>query len=120
LRHPAPNIDVCRSISPEKPSISRKKCGRNRTEQKLQESARGWSRKKVVATPAKQYREKDDDCLSEADTTHTTFLEALMKVKNGMGGSRNGKGRREPTAVLKKMSKKARREQGKAQSVWAK
>jgi hypothetical protein len=43
-----------------------------------------------------------------------------MKVKNGMGGSRNGKGRREPTAVLKKMSKKARREQGKAQSVWAK
>ncbi len=36
-----------------------------------------------------------------------------IKIKTGMGGSRNGKGRWEPTAVLKKDSKKARRTQGK-------
>jgi len=30
-------------------------------------------------------------------------------IKNGMGGSRCGKGRRDPTAVLKAESKKARR-----------
>ena len=32
-----------------------------------------------------------------------------MKVKNGMGGSRNGKSRRDKTETLKKISKKARR-----------
>ena len=32
-----------------------------------------------------------------------------MKVKNGMGGSRNGKSRTEKTETLKKISKKARR-----------
>lgn len=36
-----------------------------------------------------------------------------IQVKSGMGGSRCGKGRREPTAVLKKESKKLRRSQGK-------
>lgn len=36
-----------------------------------------------------------------------------MKIKTGMGGSRCGKGRREPTAVLKTNSKKARRAEGK-------
>lgn len=30
-------------------------------------------------------------------------------VKNGMGGSRCGKGRRDPTAILKTWGKKARR-----------
>ena len=36
------------------------------------------------------------------------------KVKSGMGGSRCGRGRREPTAVLKHDSKKARRAEGKS------
>lgn len=36
-----------------------------------------------------------------------------IKIKNGMKGSNGGKGRWEPTAVLKKMSKKARRSEGK-------
>ena len=36
-----------------------------------------------------------------------------MKVKRGMGGSNGGKGRYEPTAVLKKVSKKLRRKQNK-------
>jgi len=36
------------------------------------------------------------------------------KIKTGMGGSRCGRGRREPTAVLKHDSKKARRAAGKA------
>jgi len=35
------------------------------------------------------------------------------KIKSGMGGSRCGKGRREPTEFLKKKSKKARRKQDK-------
>jgi len=38
---------------------------------------------------------------------------ANIKVKRGMGGSRCGKGRREPTAVLKSESSKARRAEGK-------
>jgi hypothetical protein len=37
----------------------------------------------------------------------------MIKIKSGMGGSRCGKGRWEPTAVLKKVSKKARRAQAK-------
>jgi hypothetical protein len=36
-------------------------------------------------------------------------------IKNGMGGSRNGRGRWEKTEVLKKDSKKKRRAQGKAE-----
>jgi hypothetical protein len=36
-----------------------------------------------------------------------------IKIKKGMGGSRCGKGRRDLTAVLKKVSKKARRAEGK-------
>jgi len=36
-----------------------------------------------------------------------------FKVKNGMGGSRNGKSRTEKTEILKKLSKKARRFEGK-------
>lgn len=36
-----------------------------------------------------------------------------IKVKSGMGGSRNGKSRREPTAVLKNVSKARRRAEGK-------
>jgi hypothetical protein len=36
-----------------------------------------------------------------------------IAVKSGMGGSRCGKGRREPTEVLKKLSKKLRRNQAK-------
>lgn len=36
-----------------------------------------------------------------------------IKIKKGMGGSRCGKGRWEPTAVLKKGSKKSRRAEGK-------
>jgi hypothetical protein len=39
-----------------------------------------------------------------------------MKVKTGMGGSRCGKGRRDPTAYLKKQSKKLRRKQGKSEA----
>jgi len=35
------------------------------------------------------------------------------KIKRGMGGSNGGRGRREPTAVLKRESKKARRKEGK-------
>ena len=35
-----------------------------------------------------------------------------MKIKRGMSGSRCGKSRREPTEVLKAMSKKARRREG--------
>ena len=38
---------------------------------------------------------------------------ASVKVKRGMAGSRCGKQRREPTAVLKRLSKKARRAEGK-------
>lgn len=38
-----------------------------------------------------------------------------MKVKDGMGESNNGKGRCEPTAVLKKTSKSKRRRQSKAE-----
>lgn len=34
-----------------------------------------------------------------------------MKIKNGMGGSRCGRGRREPTAILKANSKGPRRQQ---------
>lgn len=41
----------------------------------------------------------------------------MVKVKSGMGGSRCGKGRREPTAFLKKVSKKRRRAQGKKEAV---
>jgi hypothetical protein len=37
----------------------------------------------------------------------------MIKIKTGMGGSRCGKGRREPTAVLKNNSKKTRRAEGK-------
>lgn len=40
-----------------------------------------------------------------------------IKIKQGMGGSRCGKGRREPTAVLKKQSKKARRRAANRESV---
>ena len=40
--------------------------------------------------------------------------ETTMKVKRGMGGSRCGRGRYEPTEILKKLSKKKRRSQGKA------
>jgi hypothetical protein len=36
-----------------------------------------------------------------------------VKVKSGMGGSRCGKGRRERTETLKKLSKKFRRQQAK-------
>jgi len=36
-----------------------------------------------------------------------------MKIKIGMGGSRNGKSRREGTETLKRNSKKARRAEGK-------
>jgi hypothetical protein len=36
-----------------------------------------------------------------------------MKVKSGMGGSRGGRGRREKTGTLKKLSKKLRRSEGK-------
>ena len=36
-----------------------------------------------------------------------------MKIKTGMGGSRNGKSRNEKTATLKSTSKKRRRAQGK-------
>ena len=39
-----------------------------------------------------------------------------MKIKRGMGGSRNGKSRREPTGVLKKESKKRRRKQSTAEA----
>lgn len=35
-----------------------------------------------------------------------------MKIKRGMGGSRNGKSRTERTETLKKQSKKIRRKQG--------
>ena len=38
---------------------------------------------------------------------------ANIKIKSGMGGSRNGKSRREPTAWLKNESKKTRRAQSK-------
>lgn len=37
-----------------------------------------------------------------------------IKIKTGMSGSNGGRSRREPTAVLKSMSKKARRSEGKA------
>ena len=37
-----------------------------------------------------------------------------IKIKSGMGGSRCGRGRTEKTATLKRLSKKGRREQGKA------
>ncbi len=40
---------------------------------------------------------------------------ANVKIKKGMGGSRNGKSRTEKTEVLKKYSKKARRCVGKRQ-----
>lgn len=40
----------------------------------------------------------------------------VKKVKKGMGGSRNGKGRSEKTATMKHQSKKARRKQGKAEA----
>jgi len=36
-----------------------------------------------------------------------------MKIKQGMGGSRNGRNRYEPTAILKNTSKKRRRAAGK-------
>jgi hypothetical protein len=36
-----------------------------------------------------------------------------MKIKTGMGGSRNGKSRTNKTAVLKSTSKKRRRAEGK-------
>lgn len=36
------------------------------------------------------------------------------KIKRGMAGSRCGKGRRDPTAVLKRESRKARRAEGRA------
>lgn len=36
-----------------------------------------------------------------------------MKIKQGMGGSRNGRNRWDPTAILKKDSKKRRRAEGK-------
>jgi len=39
-----------------------------------------------------------------------------MKIKKGMGGSRNGRSRTEGTGELKKMSKKARRRQGKREA----
>jgi len=38
------------------------------------------------------------------------------KIKTGMGGSRNGKGRYTGTETLKKDSSKRRRQQGKAES----
>lgn len=37
-----------------------------------------------------------------------------IKIKGGMGGSRCGRGRWEPTAVLKNISRKRRRAAGKA------
>jgi len=37
----------------------------------------------------------------------------MIKIKDGMGGSRCGKSRYEPTAVLKSHSKKRRRRQDK-------
>jgi len=37
----------------------------------------------------------------------------MIKIKKGMNGSHCGRGRREPTAILKKESKKARRALGK-------
>ena len=37
----------------------------------------------------------------------------MIKVKKGMGGSRNGRGRYEPTETLKSLSKKRRRQEGK-------
>lgn len=37
----------------------------------------------------------------------------MVKIKQGMGGSNNGKGRREPTGVLKRISSKARRAEAK-------
>lgn len=40
-----------------------------------------------------------------------------MKVKSGMGGSRNGKSRRDKTETLKKISKKARRSIDKKESI---
>jgi hypothetical protein len=36
-----------------------------------------------------------------------------FKVKNGMGGSNGGKGRRDPTGILKERSKTRRRREGK-------
>lgn len=36
-----------------------------------------------------------------------------IKIKKGMGGSRCGRGRWEPTAYLKSISKKRRRAEGK-------
>lgn len=41
---------------------------------------------------------------------------AYPKIKSGMGGSNNGKGRWDATAVLKKVSKKKRRAEGKKAS----
>ena len=40
-----------------------------------------------------------------------------MKIKNGMGGSRCGRGRREPTAILKANSKGPRRQQARKEVV---
>ena len=39
-----------------------------------------------------------------------------INIKNGMGGSRNGKGRWTGTEELKKIGKKARRKQGKKEA----
>jgi hypothetical protein len=36
-----------------------------------------------------------------------------LKIKTGMAGSNSGKSRYEPTEILKKMSKKRRRAEGK-------
>ena len=37
----------------------------------------------------------------------------MIKIKDGMGGSRNGRSRREGTETLKRLSKKRRRQRSK-------
>ncbi len=39
-----------------------------------------------------------------------------MKVKSGMGGSRNGRSRNDGTETMKKVSKKRRRKQGRQEA----
>lgn len=48
------------------------------------------------------------------DDERSNMANKVKRIKNGMGGSRRGKGRSEKTAVMKKHGAKARRRQGKA------
>jgi len=55
----------------------------------------------------KEFSKKTPDYISAGGTVKK------IKIKDGMGGSRCGRGRTEKTATLKRLSKKGRREQGK-------